>query len=102
MTVRHVLLVCPNWQDIRQDIGLLQRDIRWALTTREGASKVIRFVLQTGLLEQFKLHACKSQEIRAVPVRGEEEIEGVRREEGEEEEEEGEGGEGGEEGEEEE
>src|SRR5271155_1772192 len=34
MTVKHVLLVCPRWQDIRQEIGLERRDIRWVLTTR--------------------------------------------------------------------
>jgi len=29
MTIRHVLLVCPSWQDIRQEIGF-ERDIRCA------------------------------------------------------------------------
>jgi hypothetical protein len=56
MTVRHVLLICPTWQDIRQSIGLLRKNLRWALTTREGASKAIKFILRTGLLEQFKLY----------------------------------------------
>jgi hypothetical protein len=57
MTVKHVLLICPRWQHIRQEIGLERRDIRWALTTREGASLVIKLVLKTGLLEQFQLYA---------------------------------------------
>jgi hypothetical protein len=33
MPVRHVLLVCLDWQDVRRDVGLLRKDIRWALTT---------------------------------------------------------------------
>jgi hypothetical protein len=64
MTVRHVLLVCPEWQDTRRDYVLIRKDIKWALTTREGTSKAIRFVLQTGLLEQFRLYARKSHETR--------------------------------------
>jgi hypothetical protein len=64
MTVRHVLLVCPEWQDTRQEHGLVRKDVKWALTTREGTSKAIRFVLQTGLLEQFRLYACESHETR--------------------------------------
>ena len=64
MTVRHVLLICPDWQDIRQDVGLLRKHIQWALTTREGASKAVKFILQTGLLEQFKLYAGNTQGIR--------------------------------------
>jgi hypothetical protein len=64
MTVRHVLLACPKWQDTRQDYALIRKDIKWALTTREGTSKAIGFVLQTGLLEQFRLYACQSHETR--------------------------------------
>jgi hypothetical protein len=45
MTVRHVLLACPEWQDIRRDYALIRKDIKWALITREGIIKVIRFVL---------------------------------------------------------
>jgi hypothetical protein len=69
MTVRHVLLACPEWQDIRRDYALIRKDIKWALTTREGTSKAIRFVLQTGLLEQFRLHACESHETQRQPTR---------------------------------
>ena len=64
MTVQHVLLVCPSWRDIRQEIGLVRQDIRWALTTREGASLAIQFILRTGLLEQFRLHAGETQGLR--------------------------------------
>jgi hypothetical protein len=64
MTVRHVLLACPEWQDTRRDNALIRKDIKWALTTREGTSKAIRFMLQTGLLEQFRLYACESHETR--------------------------------------
>jgi hypothetical protein len=64
MTVRHVLLACPEWQDTRRDHALIRKDIKWALTTREGTSKAIRFMLQTGLLEQFRLYACESHETR--------------------------------------
>ena len=45
MTVRHVLLIYLDWQDIRQDVRLLRKHIQWALTTREGASKAVKFIL---------------------------------------------------------
>jgi hypothetical protein len=64
MTVLHILLVCPNWQDIRQEIGFIRRDIRWALTTKEGASLAIKFILRTGLLEQFHHYASETYGIR--------------------------------------
>jgi hypothetical protein len=64
ITVRHVLLVCPEWQDIKRDYVLIRKDIKWALITREGTSKAIRFVLQTGLLEQFRLYVRESHKTR--------------------------------------
>ena len=65
MTVKHVLLICPKWQDTRQEFGLLRRDIRWALTTREGATSTIKFIIETGLLEQFQLYASETHGVRA-------------------------------------
>jgi hypothetical protein len=62
--VLHVLLICPNWQDIRQEIGFTKHDIRWALTTKEGASLIIKFILRTGLLEQFHHYASETYGIR--------------------------------------
>lgn len=93
MTVKHVLLVCPKWQDIRQEIGFLRRDMRWALTTREGAAAAIKLIVETGLLEQFQLYASEAHRVRARPSREtveeeEEEEDEVEIEEGEEEEEE--------------
>ena len=64
MTVKHVLLVCASWRDIRQEIGLVRQDIRWALTTRKGASLAIQLILRTGLLEQFRLYAGETQGLR--------------------------------------
>jgi hypothetical protein len=73
MTVLHVLLVCPNWQDIRREIGLTRRDISWTLTTREGASLAIKLILQTGLLEQFQHYASETYGMRIQPAQEEEE-----------------------------
>jgi hypothetical protein len=84
MTVLHVLLVCPNWQDIRQEIGFIKRDIRWALTTKKGASLAIKFILRIGLLEQFHYYASETYRMR-VPLA--QEMEEEEREEEEEEEE---------------
>jgi hypothetical protein len=89
MTMLHVLLVCPNWQDIRQEIGFTKRDIRWALTTKEGASLTIKFILRTGLLEQFHHYASETYGMR-IPLAQEmeeEEREEEKEEEKEEEEE---------------
>jgi hypothetical protein len=85
--VLHVLLICPNWQDIRQEIGLMRRDIRWALTTGEGTSLAIKLILRTGLLEQFQHYASETYGMRIQPAQETEEEE--REEEEEEEEEEG-------------
>ena len=51
------------------------------LWTREGSSKAIRLVLQTGLLDQFKLYACESHETRARPARGDGDGERIERDE---------------------
>jgi hypothetical protein len=68
MTVQHILLVCPNWRDIRQEIGLIRQDLRWTLMTPQGATLAIRFTLKTGLLEQFQLHASEALELRMRPA----------------------------------
>ena len=83
----HVLLVCPNWQDIRREIGLTRRDISWTLTTREGASLAIKLILRTGLLEQFQHYASETygRRIQSAQEVEEEEREEEEEEEGEEE-----------------
>jgi hypothetical protein len=56
MTVRHVLLTCPIWTDIRRQelMTLNTTDIRKILGTVQGATAAIPFTLHTKLLEQFK------------------------------------------------
>ena len=54
-SVRHVLLECPTWTDIRTDLlppGTL--DLRKLLTERRAAIKAVTFIQRTGLLGQFR------------------------------------------------
>ena len=56
MDVRHILLTCPRWTEIReQELTTLNTtDLRKILGTTQGATAAIRFILRTKLLEQFK------------------------------------------------
>jgi hypothetical protein len=88
MIVLHVLLFLPELagHSTRNRVYKITRqNIRWALTTREGASLAIKLILRTGLLEQFQLYASETHGMRVQPAR---ETEEERGEEGEEEEEE--------------
>jgi hypothetical protein len=90
MTVLYILLVCPNWQDIRREIGLTRQDISWMLTIREEASLAIKLILRTGLLEQFQHYASEIYGMRIQPAQEEEEERKKEEKEEREEEEEGE------------
>jgi exonuclease III len=89
MTVRHILLICPRWRQERQELGIDRKDLRYLLTTREGATTAINFLLRTDLLEQFRGYAGGTHATRQERVEGEEEGGEEEEEEGEREEEEG-------------
>ena len=57
MTMRHVLLSCSNWRDLRMR---LKREINITniskiLSTRERITSTLRMILSTKLLKQFKI-----------------------------------------------
>jgi hypothetical protein len=61
--VRHVLLTCPKWRDVREtELREFGEDLREILGTKEGATAAIRMILKTGLLEQFKATPCEERE----------------------------------------
>jgi hypothetical protein len=66
MTVRHILLVCPKWRDLRQRYlaQLRTTDIRKLLNTPKGTKAVVQFTLATDLLPQFQRTAREEQEKR--------------------------------------
>jgi hypothetical protein len=56
MSVRHVLLSCPQWEREREEeLGDMARDLKEVLGIKHGATAAIRLILKTGLLEQFKV-----------------------------------------------
>jgi ribonuclease HI len=63
MTVRHVLLTCPTWQELRGRTlnRLNSTDLREILSTPKGVTAAIRFTLLTNLLDQFSLVAQEEQ-----------------------------------------
>ena len=65
MSVRHVLLSCPQWEREREEeLGDMVRDLKEVLGTKHGATAAIRLTLKTGLLEQFKATAQARREER--------------------------------------
>ena len=66
MTVQYVLLVCPQWKELRQRyLARLQTsDIRQLLNTPKGSKAAIDFVLATNLLPQFQRVAREEQAVR--------------------------------------
>jgi hypothetical protein len=65
MSVRHVLLSCPQWEREREEeLGDMVRDLKEILGIRHGATAAIRLILKTGLLEQFKATAQAKREER--------------------------------------
>jgi hypothetical protein len=65
MSVRHVLIACPKWRNIREtELREFGEDLREILGTKEGATAAIRAILKTELLEQFKATPCGEQEGR--------------------------------------
>lgn len=66
MTVRHVLLSCPEWRREREEeLGGRQRDLREILRGGVGATAALRLVLRIGILDQFRLVAAR--EIPTLP-----------------------------------
>ena len=67
MTVRHTLLICPRWRELRQRYlaRLKTSDIRQLLNTPKGLKAAVRFILATNLLPQFQRVAREEQEIRS-------------------------------------
>jgi len=67
MTVRHTLLICPRWRELRQRYlaWLKTSDIRQLLNTPKGLKAAVRFILATNLLPQFQRVAREEQEIRS-------------------------------------
>lgn len=52
MSVRHVLLSCPQWEREREkELEDIARDLKEVLGTKHGATAAIRLTLKTGLLE---------------------------------------------------
>jgi len=62
MTVRHVLLTCPIWKDLRDEYirPLQSTNLSNILNSPKGCTAVILFILHTQLLEQFKGVASES------------------------------------------
>jgi hypothetical protein len=58
MSVYYVLLYCLLWVREREEelgeIGMV-KDLKMVLRIKYGATAVIRLILKTGLLEQFKV-----------------------------------------------
>ena len=63
MTVQHVLLVCPTWNALRQELlsKFQTTDLRKLLGERKSALAAIKFILQTDLLAQFRAVARQEQ-----------------------------------------
>jgi hypothetical protein len=65
MSVRHVLLFCPQWEREREkELGDMARDLKEVLETKHGTTAAIRLILKTGLLEQFKATVQAKKERR--------------------------------------
>jgi hypothetical protein len=65
MSVRYVLLSCPQWEREREkELGDMARDLKEVLGTKHRATAVIRLILKTGLLEQFKATVQAKEERR--------------------------------------
>jgi hypothetical protein len=55
MSVRHVLLSCPQWErERKKELKDITRDLKEVLGIKHGATAAIKLILKTGLLEQFK------------------------------------------------
>jgi hypothetical protein len=63
MSVRHILLSCPQWEEEREEeLRDMRRDLKEILGTKHGATAAIRLILRTGLLKQFKATAQPKRE----------------------------------------
>jgi hypothetical protein len=62
MTVRHVLLACPEWKDLRDEYirSLQYTNLSSILNSPKGCTAAISFIIHTRLLEQFKGIASES------------------------------------------
>ena len=63
MTVRHVLLSCLRWRNLRQQhlARFKTSDIRQLLNTPDGVKATTQFILATNLLPQFRRIAREEQ-----------------------------------------
>jgi hypothetical protein len=68
MTVRHILLACPEWKDLRDEYirPLQTADLSSILNSPKGCTAAIKFIIRSRLLEQFKGIVC---ELPATPQR---------------------------------
>jgi hypothetical protein len=56
ISVRYVLLSCPQWEREREkELRDMVRDLKEVLRTKHGATAAIKLILKTSLLEQFKV-----------------------------------------------
>jgi hypothetical protein len=63
MSVRHILLSCPQWEKEREEeLRDMRRDLKEILGTKHGVTAAIRLILRTGLLKQFKATAQPKRE----------------------------------------
>ena len=57
-TLKHILLVCPKFKDLRHQMWrhriARHTCVKTMLSDSEEATKTIKFLIKTGLLEQFK------------------------------------------------
>jgi hypothetical protein len=63
MTVRHILINCPNWNLERHRFlsDFHTTDIRRILNSPKGAAAAVNFILSTGILAQFRQLAREEQ-----------------------------------------
>jgi hypothetical protein len=60
MTVRPILLVCPNWKDLRDEYirPLQTTNLSSILNSSKGCTAAVTLTIHTKLLEQFKGIVC--------------------------------------------
>jgi hypothetical protein len=82
MTVRHVLLTCPQWTSLREEYirPLRSTNLRTILNSAKGCNAVVRFILRSQLLEQFKGIACESPAVPQEDASTEDNLEAPNRE----------------------
>jgi hypothetical protein len=52
MSVRHILLFCPQWENEREkELEDIRRDLKEILRIKHGATAIIRLILKIDLLK---------------------------------------------------